>query len=113
KVFQKMMGVSLAASISAAMLPVAFAQSQVQVETYTTPGDTSTVQQRTYVLPAGTALALRDPGMGVMTTGGAFTAELASPIRAAGVVVIPAGSTVYGQVSSTAAGADTRYIQLN
>lgn len=64
--------------------------------------EASAPQVRTYTIPAGTALHIRlneAISTGTATSGSAFDGTLSSPLTADGVVVVPAGSAVSGQVT--------------
>ena len=68
--------------------------------------------QQMYTLPAGTQLSIRETGDPAVMGGSAFSGELVNPVRIDGQVVIPAGSTVTGQLVSADEASDLRTIRL-
>lgn len=99
---------SLAATLFFAALPAALAQTEIQPLNQSTTGS----PQQSYTVPAGTTLSIQETSF-AGSNGDMFTGQLVNPIRSNGLVIIPAGSNIQGQVTSTDPAGKMRNIQLS
>ena len=107
---QKVGSLGLAYTLLTIAVPVPSALAQMQTSQYS---QTQTMtQQQSYTIPAGTVLSIRETGFAGANED-IFVGQLVNPIRVNGAIVVPAGSSLQGQVLSANPSGNMRTIQLN